>query len=274
MGVCIVNKQGPIDLGGLCCLEDVSWIGLWGTKVFATLAAALRSNKGHLKRLEVDLVSLQANLYEHGVFNNKLLGLPGRCGVLFPTLTALSLSSVSLRGREEDWATAMQIKQLSSLTLRNCPGWERLYSQAWSLDTNRNLSSLEIVHHLDIAGEVISTLETSFLHTPHLRDLFISLNAPGCTLRLWSAIAKHQKELTRFVYHQMTMDFDSDSEKFHYVDDLNLSLSVREIECLNHSGAIHPFAGSQLRCLGLGYNLEILVQFQIIRSTVPTTNVY
>lgn len=264
MGMCEINERGnsPIELGQFSCPRDISWIGMWSDRDLAALNTALKTNANHLRRLELDFVNMSLDPYKHSYLASRILELPvDQCKVRFPSLRALSLSSVSLEASHKELAYALNIHKLSSLTLRNCPGWEVLLTSAMERGHNRNLSSIEVVYHRDTWKPAIPILMAFFWPAPCLKDLFVSLSFPGHTFELWN-VAKNQSGLTRFVYHEKTWQFresgsdDGDLE----VDNINLSLSTEDVKWLTLSGPEHPFAGSRSECLGLSCDLMILVR--------------
>lgn len=265
-GGCEVNLDGeyPIDLSGFNSLRDISWTGLQSDEDFDTLGSALKKNTLHLEKLQLDFVNWTPENWDEdsNFFAVEILKLPvGKVAVMFPALKMLSLRAVSLKNAEKELAHALNISQLSSLTLRHCSRSEDFLSAAVAAGQSIGLSSLEIVYGpSDDEYDMLHILFQSLKNLKGIRDLFISLPGPDATLDFWHAVAENLPRLTRFVYHQRGVNVDEDSPLFEEQMDLwDLSLLPEDRERLDRSSSEHPLAGLQLECLGLGCTPLILV---------------
>jgi hypothetical protein len=270
-GACAINWEGEnsIDLSAFRSLRHISWVGLQSSKEFDALSCALKNNSEHLRELRLDFVHGQRKIRfsrhdddSENFFASQVLKLSaGQSKTIFPALDTLSLSYISLENAENEIAYAFNFTELSSLTLRHCSGFEEFLTEFIGSGHTIRLSSLEVVcGPSDVEYDMCDTLSMFLDAFQGLKDLFVSLPGPVETLEFWRRIAYHKSTLTRFVYHQRTVDTDDTSPHFEEeMDLLDLSLLPSDIAELDRPESLHPFAGLNLECIGLGCTPELLV---------------
>lgn len=153
---------------------------------------------------------------------------------------------------------ALNFSKLSSLTLRQCSGWEALLHHA---KTSRldELLSLEVTHLLD--GSQISYIWALLDYTKSLKDLYISLLGEDCNPSPFAVLSEKKTRLARLIYHtrgpshraKVFDDNDSDDSDEVDFDEPDIFLG----DCPGLLQTDHPLAG--LECLGLSCGLETLV---------------
>ncbi|KAH8679710.1 hypothetical protein BGZ60DRAFT_235687 [Tricladium varicosporioides] len=267
-GSCPINTAGdnPTDLSLFYSLQDISWVGLRSLQEFDTLSCAMKNNSRHLTKLRLDFVNWsEEDLEEYNDSENfftihVLKLVAGPCEIMFPALATLSLSAVSLENAGKRLQHALNLSQLSSLTLRHCPGSEEFLNAVIDSGQTIRLSSLEVAcgpydNEVAICG-ALSTLLKSF---QGLRDLFITHPAPVPALGLRRAMAHHKSTLTRFVCRERIVDLDEHSLYFEEeVDLLDLSLLPEDRVELDRPELYYPFAALNLECIALGSTPQLL----------------
>jgi hypothetical protein len=267
-GACPINMDGenPIDLSAFRSLRDISWTGLRSSEEFDALSRALKNNSGHLRKLRLDFFNWLEEDWDaddsENVFASQVLNLSAdQFEIMFPALETLSLSAISLENAEKGVAYALNFSGLSSLTLRHCSGSEEFLTAVIDSGQTIRLSLLEVVYGVfDSDIDMCGTLSTFLGSFQGLKDLFVTLPGPVQTLEFWRALAHHKSTLTRFVYHQRTVNLIENSSRFEEeMDLLDLSLLPEDRTKLDQSESHHPFAALNLECIGLGCTPHILV---------------
>ncbi|KAG9229520.1 hypothetical protein BJ875DRAFT_474606 [Amylocarpus encephaloides] len=266
-GGCPVNTNGdyPIDLSAFRSLRQISWTGLQSSEEFDTLSRALKNSSEHLRELRLDFVNWSEEDSDDddskNFFTSRVLKLSAdQFETMFPALKTLSLSNVSLKNAEGGIAYAFNFRELSSLTLRHCSGSEEFLTEVIGSGQTIRLSSLEVVwgpsdNDIDMCG----TLSRFLGAFQGLKDLFVSLPGPVETMVLWRSILHHKSTLTRFIFHQRTVNIDVNSPHFEgEMDHLDLSLLPEDRAELDRSELPHPFAALNLECIGLGCTPQLL----------------
>jgi hypothetical protein len=182
---------------------------------------------------------------------------------VLPCLETLSLTGVDFRGVEHELVKALNLHNISTLTLRYCvalPSFLKAISKAGA----NKLTSFEIacgpspgtVFDNEQLSEQISALLQA---SRNLTDLFISVSEFSDTMSFWKEISQSHLPLKRFIYHQRLV----------YADDVylrltsdNLGLSISQADRLKMTTAVdqHPFANLKLECLGIACFESILVR--------------
>lgn len=266
-----LNDKHPIDLSPFRSLRDISWVGLWSPEEVSALSCVLKNNSEHLRELRLNVVSFVEEYFygsdDHGFgnfFASQVLKLSAdQFEMMFPALESLSLCNIPLIGAEKKLAYAFNFSKLSSLTLHYCSGFEEFLTAIVDSGRRIRLSSLEVVSSLSAGGfdswEFLSRFLGAF---QGLKDLFLTLNGPVEPWEFCRAVAHHMPTLTRFVCHQRTTDFDTDSSQFDFeeeIDFLDLLFPPEDRAELDQSESRHAFAGLNLECIGLGCSPSVLV---------------
>jgi hypothetical protein len=266
----------PIDLSQFHNIRQISWVGLQSEFYIRSLCDALATNSKLVTHLRLeflpqdkdDLAELDNDIDDDDDYPNffarNILGLKRSnivSDVIFPALTSVKLGFISLTNVGKVLVPALNIRFLSSLTLHRCPGMEDLLREITACGETLQLSSLEYVSaYEDDAYYVCGALGSIFGLVPHLSNLFLRFSGPEATLELWRTLARNRISLTRFVYHQRTINLDENSSRYEDEEDLNdLSLLREDWEALATAGQQHPFALMNLEYLGLGCHPTIVV---------------
>ncbi|KAK0744635.1 hypothetical protein B0T21DRAFT_389915 [Apiosordaria backusii] len=272
-------------------LTQISWRGPSST-LLGSLQEMLEKNREHLAELEIglhryivtvdDADSDREDDWYDGDGDHPLLDrdnvtltpfsqvLP-KARPVFPSLTVLSLSNVSLGGKMRE---AIDISALKSLTIRNCPMWDQFLKRHAEAETPVCLETLEIKAEDDDKEDFgICQFLVTFCG---LKELFLEFSRPvhysgtliedSETNPLWDVIAENHFTLKKLVVHQRgrepglqacrleTMDYHFDAQH------LEMPQLARDEWKLDPS--THPMAALELECLGMPYdvtrNLESL----------------
>lgn len=250
------------------------------------LRDALQKNSKHLTHLRLEHVPQDDDTddsddddgnggdrraYCRNLFARECLGLTqsnATIEAIFPALNSLSLGFIPLKNAETALVHALNIRKLSHLTLRQCPSMEEFLRGVIESGSTLRLLSLEYSCGLSGEVDVCSALEGIFGIAPDLTDLFLSLPGPIFTLDIWRALANNRLPLTRFIYHQRSVNLNEDSSRFEEEEDLtDLSLLPEDMDELERAGEQHPFAQFNLVCLGLsGSPFIVVCQTQMLIS--------
>jgi hypothetical protein len=262
-GDCTVN-QNPMNLKAFAYIERFSWTGPWSIANFDDLRGVLSKNADHLERLHLDFVSQSRDIGHGGQYQSFIASYifnlePGEDQTIFPSLRELSLCSIAFDGSEKKLLDTLNILGLSSLALRQCPGWEDLLAEATNDGPLDSLLSLEITYSVD--GSNISCIWELLPHTKSITDLYVSV-LHGDQPSPFTALAKMQIRLTRLIYHtrkpyEANYSESDEPDEFDY-DDMEYDDTHPFLEeDITWWQPSHPCA--ELQCLGLSCNLPDLV---------------
>jgi len=123
--------------------------------------------------------------------------------IILQSLCHLSLSSVELSKTRADLQIALNIENLSSLTIHNCTNTTGLLRSIVEQGLNLSLTFLELI--IDDVKEEIwqdSVLRVFLGSFSSLEYLHLLLRPLLAHLRYWEAIANHKATLKSFVYHE------------------------------------------------------------------------
>jgi hypothetical protein len=286
-----VDGSDDIDLSQFRALQRISWIGLQSDLYFQALRHALEINSRHLTHLRLEYVSKLSDywfrqyddsndddsddddsndddiddyanssrdqgVYYHNFFARVGLGLKRSAvslDVMFTSLSSLSLAFIPQKNAEKSLVHALNISGLRHLTLRECPGMGDFLEAV--VASGQMLSLLSFEYNCGPLDEDIEceALEDIFRIATNLTDIFLSLPRLTRTLENWRALARSKLPITRFVYHQRTVNIDDRSSWYEEEEDLDdLSLLPEDMDELETASEQHPFAKLNLACLGLG----------------------
>jgi hypothetical protein len=284
------EDDSVVDLSKFHAIRRISWIG-WDDYTQA-LRVALETNSKHLTDLQLEYVNRpngdfiedddtdddinnnededtgDRGAHHPNFFAREALGLKRSTATseaVFPALTSLYLSFISLKNAEKALVHTLNISGLLHLKLRQCPAMEDFLRVITESGQMLKLLSLEYHSNLNEELDVCSTLGNIFDITPDLTDLFLSIPGPTETLDLWRKLADNKMRLTRFVYHQRSVNINENSSRFEEEEDLaDLLLLPEDMDKLESAGEQHPFAQMNLMCLGLGGDpFTVVCQTQI-----------
>jgi len=263
-----MDGECPIDLSAFRSLRGISWINLRSVEDFEALGSVLQTNSAHLRELRLDFVywteaddswfTYRGRLEGHhseNFFAWEVLKLSaGEVVVKFPALETLLLSGVSFNSAAPEMFYAFNLSRLRSLTLRNCPGSDDFIKGAIELGQAIRLISLEVQAGFDF--DMLDALSTFLGAFGGLENLYVAHGAPTDTIAFWRSILNHKSTLTRFAYHQRTIDSDDDYEE---CDLLDLSMLSGDVAELRANSLHHPFQELNLECIGLCCDTYYLV---------------
>lgn len=174
---------------------------------------------------------------------------------LFPKLRVLHLEMVSLSGCAARLIQTIDVASMTSLTLRQCEGWDDLCQLMAQGDGPMNLRELELEFHT--AGRKSDDYIIDLLNRcPKIETVAICDGcecSQGVALEMWKSLCYGRPSLRGFVYHQT--DF---AEKCDCLgptmdprgDDYGELFLYKLSECL-HSPEANPFTDSNLEFLGI-----------------------
>ena len=174
--------------------------------------------------------------------------------VVFPTLTALSLSNISFEGAATELVSAFNVDMLRSLKLQDCRSCaEFLLALADSPKSMR----LKVFHlSMDDRKEEKRPIETFLESFEGLEELGLLIKPPLATPKYWNSILNHKSTLKYFVYHER---LESHFPRRRFVDTCPLTKRlVDEREVLGNVFE-ELLAKSDLECLAICGNLGSLV---------------
>lgn len=252
-----------MDLSSLGQLQSLCWkapsIGH-----LETLSDAIKGNSERLQKLELDFVDWQRVRNLDFPYTEEEDDAQYFCAVdvfglttgmqppqpIFPTIRELSLTQVPVVA---EMARAINFDTLTSLTLRRCPGWDKLLASVTELGLPIRLRKLEIYDCNNAPGgwghETLGDFVGAF---DGLEELFITEPGPEYTLELWDRVTRHQATLRKFVYHQRMVDLD-DSPDYEKLQDnpYVLALVPGELRRMKEDPSQNPLATLDLDFLGL-----------------------
>ncbi|MCJ1284960.1 hypothetical protein MMC26_004297 [Xylographa opegraphella] len=195
----------------LNCLRSLSWKSIITVEELYELSDGLLTNSEHLSTLELDLVDFPAvlrnwrecgessrgNLVAFSVLNLER----GQFFVRFPVLEVLRLSQVPFNFAAMEMACALNLTNLRSLKLHNCPGSFALLETA-----SRSLQPIRLTSFELVSVECFkdSYAVSNFLEAfTGLEELYLYLRRrePEITGDYWPSIRHHMSSLKRLVYH-------------------------------------------------------------------------
>ncbi|KAF2193539.1 hypothetical protein K469DRAFT_691105 [Zopfia rhizophila CBS 207.26] len=264
-------------------LRRFSWSGIRSEDHFLALQSVLSNNRDQLVELELNLIHweetskcldelIDSLKWEGGTelleenediahssskfFAHYILGLPMvATNPSFSNLQVLSLTAVSFEDTAELMASAFNFGGLCSLTLRLCPGWDKLLDQITRSENTTALKEFEIQTNIEYDGDepdrIVSCFLTSF---EGLEKLAVEMGSPSETVSIWRSAARHESTLKRFIHHQRDICTDDESPAFNeLIDNMDLSLTLYEddVKYWNADTSKHPLVNVKLEFLGI-----------------------
>lgn len=285
-----MDERTPLGLQNLKKLHHLSWKGLRATRHMRDLRRVLECNVDHMESLNLNVIDWdRANnppiLWdaEYGIFAwdddaedfaaeptavanflawQVLRLQPNTHRVVFPALTALSLSNVSFDGAAAELACAFNGNMLRSLKLQNCRDCAKFLLALVSPDQKMRLRSLHLsINDRDTEKMPLNVFLEAF---EGLEELGLLIKPGLATSYYWNSAMHHMSTLKRFIYHER-----------RYVDHARLDRYSGEYnDCLDNQPFIEQVDGtaksldasfgmllarSGLECLALCDNLGSLV---------------
>ncbi|KAK7928614.1 hypothetical protein PG985_005612 [Apiospora marii] len=249
-----------LRLGSICKVVSLSWKAPHPRNLGA-LSVAIRSNAESLQTLDLDFLDWSSMAKDLGYESDGddstshflasvLKSHQHSPRPFFPKMRTLSLSQVPLG---KAMAVATNFDTLTSLTLRNCPGWHRFVKGALKHNYPINLKRLEIQHSDSLSvGDGESVLRAFLDSFEGLEELYISELGPQDSIELWQHVVRHQASLRNLVYHQRIVGIDEESPFFEEEHDLDdLAIFGRQMRLIKEDCSQNPLADLDLECLGL-----------------------
>jgi hypothetical protein len=229
-------------------LTELSWSGFLSGEDIDALSDVLSQVSSQLVKLVLDC------RFYHGQ-----CPLQSNMSV-FPAVRVLSLSNMRFQGLERHMASAFDFALLTSLTLRDCRGWESFLQHGSRLNKPTKLKTLDIrfargygLNELTADGTI-----PQFVESFHgLEQLAICTGSPSETLDIWRAAFHHRSTLKAFAHQERFID-TIDQERAE-CDSPNLSLADQDIAKLTGTPSRHPLSELDLEFLGLCCTPELLV---------------
>ncbi|EED13218.1 hypothetical protein TSTA_057140 [Talaromyces stipitatus ATCC 10500] len=176
--------------------------------------------------------------------------------LLFPKLRVLHLEMISLLSCASKLAQAVDLPSLTSLTLRQCEGWDAFCHHMIHVQGPLRLKHLELVWysgHVNYHKGIIEVLNRS----PHIETVSICnglMSSHFETLVAWHAICHGRTSLRGFVHHRM--EFGAKMDCPSPLQDPNQGRSndmhlLHAISGVIVSSRENPFTLSDLQFLGL-----------------------
>lgn len=234
------------------------------------LSVVIRSNSAHLQELDLDFVNweeLRRLLGYDGdkeegenYFPDTILQLPTHSHQpYFPNIRILSLSQVPLTAA---MASAINFPALVSLTLRDCPNWDKFLERVLEQKQPIRLRTLEIQYTPESLKEYQTLVVNQFLAAfDGLEELFIREPGPLDSLEFWDLVAGHRKTLKRFANHQRTR-YTGDGIHYDY-DSRDMGVSKPNLYQFREGRRLNPLTKLDLECIGLSCVPEVLVSIDI-----------
>ena len=219
--------SGSPDLSPLKCLRSLSWKSITNASELYALRDSLSLNSEHLSTLELDLVYLSkviqiwclthGNFSRHyfekpmpfwgNIFATTVLRLkPGDSSIVFPFLEALRLSALHFSSAATEMAWALNLTNLRSLKLHNCPDSLELLDRVSKAPQPMRLTSFELVTRENMVDSFpLSNFLESFTG---LEEMYLFMQDLGVQppKDYWSSIRCHKSTLKRLVYHKENDD--------------------------------------------------------------------
>jgi hypothetical protein len=272
-----------IDLTAFRCLQTLVWIGPTCNNL-AALFVAIRSNLEHLQKLEVDFMhwqTLKEDLDDlrgsdigdieadepdtrHSYFTRNIFRPANYTKTYFKDLRVLSLSQVPI---QQILAEAINFDALTSLSLRNCPGWDGFLQHVLDLNLPMRLRTFEVQNTADYVDVDEDILRSFIVAFEGLRELFVGEPGPDDAVEFWEKATHHQATLKKFVYHQRRTDVGDEDDEDGGLGGFDLWFDVPDLGILGHDmrrmkedPSMNPFARLDLEFVGLACQPRRLVR--------------
>jgi hypothetical protein len=236
------------------------------------LSIALRNNADHLLRLDLDFIDSDyleeeiempengyVTLEQSSYFTDMVLQLPTYpLQPYFPNIRVLSLSQVPVDASMVD---VINIETLSSLTLRDCPGWHVFTEAIQEKSDFVTLKKFELRDTRYPSSRYSELFLRMFLNSViGLEELYICQEGPRDSIGLWVYVAQHHTTLRRFVHHQTMKDMQRHTPHYKEERDVEsiLMFGPEQDELINDP-LLNPLARLSLECLGLSCAPNFLV---------------